>query len=1059
MCKKVFILAISAMLLPLVAAKPPVYPKPGNRGITPQIVMSKAQNKVTVSRPQIIADLLKTKQSDAAGIAKQQTVKVELLEDAGVARNAEIRFGFPLPDKMVYDPENIAVFAPCGKQIPAQIAILNFHDSKALRQVLITCFYPLKSGEKAALEVRYGGKTRNISGTGVKLIKKGDLYLIDTGVMQCVVNSKKFNLAENVVVKGKNVAAFEKDRAVVLEKDGAELFISTLAPERIDISEKGSLRTTLRIAGRYADKNGKPSTQHYIVRLTFRAGRSDIETEFTHFNKELEHEFTDLKSLKVNFAAKSAGVSGSVNGKSISGSRLFQETEREYTVDGKARIKGSFCGGFTAGNNGIAFYQIRERYPKAVSVSADGKAVLELLPTQPHKNFNRDMEHYLTYLFSNGLYRFKWGMSFAEKFVFIPEKSAVKAAVAELNMPVVAVIPADYYAACGRISKHYRDFAAIDARLIDALNRHIEGRESVREFGFLNFGDSFGERGHNWANNEYDPADSISQLFMRTGCRKALRFVRDAARHQATVDTCHAYPDPYYIGGNLQHAVGHTGIDRIWSAPYSYYSAASGGHTWVRGMLRVVGFTGDLTVMDSVYKTGDHIALAVVPNYKSIRFVPHYGPNWLGRAPREAGWMLRALTGLWIGTRDPVYRKAADTLAALAIKECAYEKGAWPRRMHRMSKTYKIHVEGNTVFQASILLRGLCDYEYTFKNGKALRAIHSTAKWISKAFHPEDSCSFNYDMAGDGTQLNWPLTGTNGTISPGVTDAAVLCNDVKLLEIGCKSMATIMSRTFPHNNKAFNSAPTFFGDFINAIGKWKDEHPANSFKFPVWETDALIDYVLDYKGRTFRKRGRSLFEITLSAPTVEVVMQRWIRSGVNTKTPRNKFKMELKDSKGKVISVIPFDPVKLGQKVSVKISGKPGERFLIDVTDTPNNDWTVIPGNGFKSCVICRRFQPIQLAHNGLRKLSFVIPANKAMNLTAYGTHIGWWHARIMDESGKILAEKRAYTPDVSLQQKPKEVLTYKFPAHPKKRVYSIMCSALGDFRIETDVTIRLFSE
>ncbi|MGI6610676.1 MAG: hypothetical protein ACOX4G_09230 [Limnochordia bacterium] len=102
---------------------------------------------------------------------------------------------------------------------------------------------------------------------------------------------------------------------------------------------------------------------------------------------------------------------------------------------------------------------------------------------------------------------------------------------------------------------------------------HIGKKTSAREFGYLNYGDWFGERGRNWGNNEYDLAHGFFMEFVRTGDRRYYRLALAAARHQADVDIIHAYPDPTYVGANAEHSVGHTGA---WSQhlPHATWSKA-----------------------------------------------------------------------------------------------------------------------------------------------------------------------------------------------------------------------------------------------------------------------------------------------------------------------------------------------------------------------------------------------------------------------------------------------------------------------------------------------------
>ena len=90
---------------------------------------------------------------------------------------------------------------------------------------------------------------------------------------------------------------------------------------------------------------------------------------------------------------------------------------------------------------------------------------------------------------------------------------ATPSANAETNLPVVAVIDRDWYfrtkAVEGVSAGNDHSFDQYDRKMKQAVDEHWEFKLRQREFGYFNYGDWYGERGHNWGNNEYDMAYGI----------------------------------------------------------------------------------------------------------------------------------------------------------------------------------------------------------------------------------------------------------------------------------------------------------------------------------------------------------------------------------------------------------------------------------------------------------------------------------------------------------------------------------------------------------------------
>ena len=203
-------------------------------------------------------------------------------------------------------------------------------------------------------------------------------------------------------------------------------------------------------------------------------------------------------------------------------------------------------------------------WPKGLSADA-GHVRIEFLPKQPGPDFGRELPHQLIFPFVEGFYRFKWGMSFTERVSFdFSGRVAPAELLAEADDPLVPVLPPAWYArtaALGRLAVPLgRQFALWDRHVANCFRDYLRARDADRCYGYFNYGDWYGERGRNWGNNEYDFAHGYFMQFARTGNRDYFRASLTAARHQADVDCVHAYPDPYYVGGNHEHSIGHTGM-------------------------------------------------------------------------------------------------------------------------------------------------------------------------------------------------------------------------------------------------------------------------------------------------------------------------------------------------------------------------------------------------------------------------------------------------------------------------------------------------------------------
>ncbi|MBQ7207667.1 MAG: hypothetical protein IJS01_07725 [Lentisphaeria bacterium] len=1027
-------------------------PHRNDRGYGAAAVMKVAAFKIPHPRKAPVAAFLPDGKTDRPGQKETRRIPLCLKEEAGVARNAWIRTGLPLPRGAVFQTRNLRITDARGKEIPAQKAVTGFWPDGSLKWVLVQFSAPMEARGEAEYFAEFGENVVAAPVQGLAWHEDAERFTVDTGKITAVISKKKFNLIESVFRNGKRLGGFSPEGVRLGDPvTGRDFTISAGPPESFAVSEAGPLRLTLRVAGKY--RNGNKTLMDYVARLTFLAGSATADIEFTHIDTALEREFTDVSCLDIVFTPASpvTRLAVPVEGgkKELPAKRIFQETDEYYSVDGNGRISGRFggvalCGGETPFSAGIA--DAWKRYPKAFSLR-EGSLVFELLPRQPHKDFNRDLPYYLVYPFCDGMYRMKWGMSFTERIRL--DFSDAATLEAELNMPVVAVLPAKWYDASGVFPGLVEPgFDAIDKKIIGSFGMRLEQMKSQREYGFFNWGDSFGEKGENWTNNEYDLAHGLFMTFLRTGDRRLFRHALAAARHQADVDICHAYPDPYYVGGNLNHGAGHTGRYKVWSFRYGYYQSAANGHTWTWGMVNAWNLAGDAVVMDAALLSGDHIALAMTPNFKM-------GPN--PQAPRECSWAIKAVGKMYEATLDPVYLAAMKELAFKNVKRAEESPGGvWSFRNPRLVNERGEKSLGNTIFITAVGLKGLCEYYQVSRDDALKPAIRRIADRIALAFEPWEGCGFTYDLRQDGRRLNYPVVYMNLTIAPALAEAAVILDDPKLYDIARRGAAAGLLR-----------APGFTGKFLGEYQTFLTDFLAAHRKFPA-------KYKLDFKDLSMLRltvRGEQVWNRRAPDPgvyllrlrrdgDVAVTMNRWLwpsplrikkpDAGVTFSrgVPQRDAQGNIASHGGEVIGTFSFDSSKGGFTKEFKLSGKKGDTFIISVRDNNNGGWCIVPSPAHVSAGVVGQV-PFKLTRCGLNRVYFEVPAETNVSFSYYGTHCGAFGYWLFDENGKLIRAGSTWQPELSLRKTPARKFMVRLPRKNHRRVCSLVFYAEFDARLK----------
>ena len=295
-------------------------------------------------------------------------------------------------------------------------------------------------------------------------------------------------------------------------------------------------------------------------------------------------------------------------------------------------------------------------------------------------------------------------------------------------------------------------------RTVDhACDEWLRERDNLAQYGFLNFGDWYGESGWSWGNNEYDPAFAHYQEFLRGGRPEWAVLAAESVRHLTDVDTCNFSSDPAQVGGQYGHMPGHAGG---YLPPY-FRSKVAGScmfysHAWVEGPVLHYLLTGDESVRETLDRIGEWmlsgrtqgvIGGSVVADRQGLDAYD-YGQL------RDAGWHLIHLCALARWTDDPRFMNAAH-LVAERLLERRTPGGGWERLLgegHCFAGPPR--TRGEASFMVGVCLSALRRYHELTGDERVATAIVDGARWLVEHTYDRDAGHFRYTSS--------PSRGTSG---------------------------------------------------------------------------------------------------------------------------------------------------------------------------------------------------------------------------------------------------------------------------------------------------------
>ena len=546
---------------------------------------------------------------------------------------------------------------------------------------------------------------------------------------------------------------------------------------------------------------------------------------------------------------------------------------------------------------------------------------------------------------------------------------------------VVPVIDRDYLASTrvfqGVPSRACRLFEVFDKRAIEAYAKISAGRERKREYGFMNWGDSFGERGFNWNNNEYDTPRGLFLLFLRNGNRDLYRYALVSIRHQADVDIVHASLMKSNIGGQHQHGIGHSGPSwhhfrpLPWSYPHDANSTGLNGHTWSEGLLTGWCLAGDAFVMDSAQLMAAHYINYIAPSYVNMR-----------NNERSIGWALRALMPFYRVTGDKKYLRAAKDMVDVVLHE--YEPahgGAWPHRLRGGHANGHKEAWGSCPFMVGVLLEGLRQYQLAARDPEVGKMLQGAARWLYKSYSPAD-IGWPYGVSWDGKGFHEPFVQCNFEILSGMLAGFPESYDAVADVIGQAALGGISSTP-----KDFSMVLNMSGGILDGLCK---THP--ELKDPIdgkrlWYRVASVPSKFKVRGPTDKK-----FLLTVTGKNPQVVFKR-TRYGSR---PNGEKTYSLSWNGNTVTG----KTATAHARHVLSLQGKKGTQIPVMIHDDMASYWDVLT-----TCDVTVEAVLVpgyHLVADGTKAYRFNVPAGTAFSVTVAGTHRGGFAAAVLDPQGRI---------------------------------------------------------
>lgn len=522
----------------------------------------------------------------------------------------------------------------------------------------------------------------------------------------------------------------------LVDEEGGIYTCGAPAPGSFSIEQNGPVAARITWSGPLINGEGA-SGWSYLLRVRLWKGLPAMAVNVTVINEQKHPTFRALTSLALRVPLDGeGGVQGAFDGAPMvpvpdkDSLWIHQEKDNHFALwNGSALAEGERSQGVTVAEDNrtratVVHRDFWETYPSGGAIGPDGIHV-RLLPELKPDTYDGEEDrswYYKLYSWNQeGKYLFRAGQATQhEVFVHYGAPGSDTAAMGEwFREPLLPQAPPAYLCATGVLGRPlfprseglWDDYEAFFEESFEAFTAD---REERRTYGWMHFGDWYGERGNNYGNNEYALDWALGMQWMRTGDRRYFERGLEMARHYSTVDTILAEYAAKQNGLVWEHSFNHVGTPRPAEAlrvPESDKAMQSylkryewmlrgamdrQGHIFEQGVWLYAALTGDPWLRDVAERVCDNQASQLTPDFD-------FGIE------RSGGWPLINASNAYLFSGNPYYLNAARIMVERCLMRQDPDSGGW---LHTPPKgeTDNVPVLGGKAFAVGILTHGLLRY-------------------------------------------------------------------------------------------------------------------------------------------------------------------------------------------------------------------------------------------------------------------------------------------------------------------------------------------------------------
>lgn len=777
----------------------------------------------------VLLSILPSISQEAEGI-KQTFLDINVKEMADVHLNRSVTGGVPLAEGAAPKGSHFVLLDASSKMVPCQTKVLATWNDGSARWVLLDFQANPEINSSEDFRLAWHSKIKSVLPTKPVVVKDKEEVFIRSGDVQIqTIPGSLLRISNRFDVK-----------LTLINRNGERC---EGIVESSKVETKGHMRSTLVLSGSFRTPAGKRVVD-FGVRTSVYAGLSHFYLEpqilvnadtgiITHL-QELSLEILPIDKIKSSSIGGSPGWSGTPSPDAPV--RLFQVDDENYRIEGTSGSGGKAPGWveFNDGKGPVALTlrDFWQQWPKSLEVSS--KVIkLGLFPHYKSGTFDHMEPWYkYDYLFENHSYRLREGQSRRWQ-IWIDLLGKGDALTKSVNKPLIPAADPEQAIATGEWgfiapagSKEMAEYDTWAENLFEGYRGSIQKQ---RDYGAMNWGDWWGERGVNWGNHEYDTPLHILTQFARTGDPKYYYIGSEAARHYSEVDVVHSlnedlkkyfsrWESPRYPsrpGMVHEHSIGHVGgfhsVEEVKDLyvslnignspnPYLCLDPYNLGHIFTLGMAHYYLLSGDPWVKETIERIGDNLMKLTEDGLYKFKGSSHSG--------RVNGWTMLALAGDYKINPSDRCLKAMQRLADDALSEQNPNCGGWLYSLpwghcncvpvtERNSGALS-HV-GEATFISSVRLNGLAYYYHLTGDQRIPESIMRGVTYFNNDTWNEQRAGWRYTSC----PATMKSTGQGGTIIMSLVNSISLNQDQEQMRIFRKAWNNKFARLLevPNNSK------------------------------------------------------------------------------------------------------------------------------------------------------------------------------------------------------------------------------------------------------------------